>query len=247
MRVLAIGAHPDDIEFGCGGTLLRHRLAGDAITLLVMTSGEQGPDAELRTREQEQAASLLGAELRWGGFLDGSVPADGDAVRVIEHVIAATAPDVVYTHAPQDTHQDHRATSAAALAAARRISRVLCFESPSSIGFNPTLYVDIAGLVEPKLDLLRAHMSQVLHLGSLVDLEATESQARYRGFAARVREAEAFESHRFLWDPVVVERASHASLVLPDVRDGVDAASNNEPASNQSQFGLFADGGEQSS
>ena len=74
MRVLAIGAHPDDIEFGCGGTLLRHRLAGDAITLLVMTTGEQGPDGDLRTREQEQAATLLGADLRWGGFLDGSVP-----------------------------------------------------------------------------------------------------------------------------------------------------------------------------
>ena len=242
MRVLAIGAHPDDIEFGCGGTLLRHRLAGDAVTLLVMTTGEQGPDAEMRTREQEQAAGLLGADLRWGGFLDGSVSADSDAVRVIERVIAATSPDVVYTHAPQDTHQDHRATSAAALAAARRVSRVLCFESPSSSGFNPTLYVDIAGLVEPKLDLLRAHMSQVLRMGSLVDLEATESQARYRGFAARVREAEAFESHRFLWDPVIAERSSRAAIVLTEL----DAASSDGTASDRSPLRRFLDG-EQSS
>ena len=242
MRVLAIGAHPDDIEFGCGGTLLRHRHAGDVITLLVMTTGEQGPDGELRTREQEQAANLLGADLRWGGFLDGSVPASGDAVRVIEHVIAVTSPDVVYTHAPQDTHQDHRATSAAALAAARRVSRVLCFESPSSIGFTPTLYVDIAGLVESKLDLLRAHMSQVLHMGSLVDLEATESQARYRGFAARVREAEAFESHRFLWDPIVAERSNATNVTLAEF----DKASSEGSTVDWPQVRRFVEG-EQSS
>ncbi|MGA9077184.1 MAG: PIG-L family deacetylase [Acidimicrobiales bacterium] len=242
MKVLAIGAHPDDIEFGCGGTLLRHRLAGDAITLLVMTTGEQGPDGDLRTREQEQAATLLGADLRWGGFLDGSVPASGDAVRVIEHVIAVTSPDVVYTHAPQDTHQDHRATSAAALAAARRVSRVLCFESPSSIGFNPTLYVDIAGLIESKLDLLRAHMSQVLHMGSLVDLEATESQARYRGFAARVREAEAFESHRFLWDPIVAERTNATNVTLAEL----DKASSEGSTVDWPQIRRFMEG-EQSS
>jgi hypothetical protein len=119
---------------------------------------------------------------------------------------------------------------------------VLCFESPSSIGFNPTLYVDIAGLVEPKLDLLRAHMSQVLRMGSLVDLEATESQARYRGFAARVREAEAFESHRFLWDPVIAERSSRAAIVLTEL----DAASSDGTASDRSPLRRFLDG-EQSS
>ncbi|MGD0219680.1 MAG: PIG-L deacetylase family protein [Acidimicrobiales bacterium] len=243
MRVLAIGAHPDDVEFGCGGTLLRHRLAGDAVTLLVMTTGERGPDAEMRIREQEQAASVLGAALCWGGFVDGAVPVDGDAVGVIEHVISAVAPVVIYTHAPQDTHQDHRATSAAALAAARRISRVLCFESPSSIGFSPTVYVDIAGLLEAKLDLLRTHMSQVLRLGSLVDLEAAESQARYRGFAARVREAEAFESHRFLWDPVEVRGASRPAAMLNGLAEDVDAIRRDTTVTDRSL--LHPPGGEQ--
>ena len=65
--------------------------------------------------------------------------------------------------------------------------------------FAPSVYLDIAGYVEAKIDLLRAHMSQVLKNG-LVDLEALEAQARYHGFRARVRYAEAFETERFLLD-----------------------------------------------
>jgi hypothetical protein len=102
--------------------------------------------------------------------------------------------------------------------------------------------VDIAGLVESKLDLLRAHMSQVLHMGSLVDLEATESQARYRGFAARVREAEAFESHRFLWDPVLAERASASEVTLAEL----DKASSEGSTVDWPQIRRFMQG-EQSS
>lgn len=200
MNVLAIGAHPDDIELGCGGALLAHRARGDAISLLVMTSGERGPqDARSRIEEQEEAAALLGAELFWGGFADGAVPSGRSGVSVIEATIAATGADVIYTHLADDSHQDHRATAMATVAAARRRSRVLMYEGPTSIGFRPDVFVDIDGLVEPKLDLLRAHLSQVLKNG-LVDLEAVAAQARYYGFLARVRFAEAFTVERFVWD-----------------------------------------------
>jgi LmbE family N-acetylglucosaminyl deacetylase len=87
----------------------------------------------------------------------------------------------------------------ASLAAARRLSRVLGYESPTSQSFSPDLYVDTTGLLERKLELLRAHVSQVLKNG-LVDLPAVEAQARYHGFNARISQAEAFESHRFVWD-----------------------------------------------
>jgi LmbE family N-acetylglucosaminyl deacetylase len=216
VRVLAVGAHPDDIELGCGGALLAHRSRGDDVTLLVMTTGEEGPqDARSRIGEQEDAAGLLGATLLWGGFHDGAVPLDRSAVNVVQDAIEATGADLVYGHAPSDTHQDHRATSAAVLAATRRASRVLLFESPTTVNFTPVIYVDIATLVEAKLDLLRAHMSQVLKNG-LVDLDALEAQARYHGFRARVRNAEAFESERFLWEltqpavPAVARRAGLA-------------------------------------
>jgi LmbE family N-acetylglucosaminyl deacetylase len=198
--VLAIGAHPDDIELGCGATLLAHRRHGDRVAMLVMTTGEQGPQAATsRIREQEEAAALLGADLFWGGFLDGAVPDDAPAVRMIDEVIAATGADVIYTHAPGDTHQDHRATAMASLAAGRRTSRILCYESPTSRGFSPSLHVDIDGLVDGKLDLIRAHLSQVLKNG-LVDLEAMEGLARSRGLEARVHNAEAFEAARFVWE-----------------------------------------------
>ncbi|HEV8295719.1 MAG TPA: PIG-L deacetylase family protein [Acidimicrobiales bacterium] len=198
--MLAVGAHPDDIELGCAGTLLRHRARGDDITLLVMTTGERGPqNVESRILEQEAAAELLGARLLWGGFADGEVPEDRDAITMVQAAFDHCAADIVYTHGLRDTHQDHRATGAAVLSATRRTSRVLQYESPTSIDFRPTVYVDVAAELEAKMDAIRAHISQVLKNG-LVDLEALEAQARYHGFRARVRYAEAFETERFLWD-----------------------------------------------
>jgi LmbE family N-acetylglucosaminyl deacetylase len=198
--VLAIGAHPDDIELGCGASLLAHRARDDRVALLVMTTGEHGPQAATsRVREQQDAAALLGAELFWGDFRDGAVPDDGAAVRLIDDVLASTGADLIYTHAPRDTHQDHRATAMASLAAGRRVRRILCYESPTSLGFSPSLYVDVDGFVDGKLDLIRAHLSQVLKNG-LVDLEAMEGLARSRGLEARLRNAEAFEAARFVWE-----------------------------------------------
>jgi LmbE family N-acetylglucosaminyl deacetylase len=197
--VLAIGAHPDDIELGCGGALLAHRRRGDRVAMLVMTTGEQGSvDAKSRVSEQEDAAELLGAQVFWGGFQDGAVPDGRAAVEVIEGVLRSTGATVLYTHSANDTHQDHRATAVASQAAARRLQHVFHYEAPTTTTFNPSVYVDIDGLVEAKLDLIRAHLSQVLKNG-LVDLAAVEAQARYRGFGARARNTEAFELDRMLW------------------------------------------------
>ena len=217
MNVLAVGAHPDDIELGCGGALLAHRRRGDRLGLLVMTTGEQGPQASRsRVQEQEDAAALVGAELMWGGFEDGAVPEGRAAIDVIEEAARALAAEIVYTHTPQDTHQDHRATAVATLAACRRLSRILMYEAPTSVSFAPSVFVDLNGLVEAKVDLLRAHVSQVLKNG-LVDLEAIEAQARYRGFQARLRQAEAFETDRFVLDLTVPQTGARPDLLLEEV------------------------------
>ncbi|MFD2415193.1 PIG-L deacetylase family protein [Amycolatopsis pigmentata] len=219
MKVLAVGAHPDDIELGCGGALLAHKRRGDEITLLVMTDGSAGPqDSRSRLREQEDAAAMLGARLLWGGYRDNTVPHGPEAIAVVEQAIATSAAEMVYTHAPGDTHQDHRATAAAVLSASRRATRVLLYESPTSNGFTPSFFVDIEGLVEAKQDLVRAHMSQVLKNG-LVDLEALEAQARYHGFRARIRHAEAFECQRFLWEFSAVESLPSAEKEKSRYRD----------------------------
>ncbi|MGH9294502.1 MAG: PIG-L deacetylase family protein, partial [Acidimicrobiales bacterium] len=117
MKVLAIGAHPDDVEIGCGAALLAHKVAGDDITLLVMSDGRSGTPSSGASRgfsdgsriaEQEEAAAILGAELIWGGFRDGSVPDGPEAVGVIDDAVRRSGADLVYTHAERDSHQDHR-------------------------------------------------------------------------------------------------------------------------------------------
>lgn len=200
MKVLAIGAHPDDVEIGCGGALLAHRQAGDDITILVMSDGNDGRGSNVRVSEQEEAARFLKADLLWGGFRDGSVPEGKESVDVVEMALERSGADIVYTHAARDTHQDHRATASASISATRKVSRVLQYESPTTLGFAPSFYVNIGNLVEDKLDLIRCHISQVMKNG-IVDLEAVEASARFRGFAARARQAEGFEVHRFLLDP----------------------------------------------
>ena len=202
MKVLAVGAHPDDIELGCAGALRAHVLAGDDVTMLVMTAGDRGPQGlTSRVREQEAAAQVLGARLMWGGFEDGSIPHGRDSVDVVDAAVRAVGADVVYTHAPHDSHQDHVAVSAASLAAARRTSRVLCYQSPSTTSFNPAVFVDVSSTVEDKMAALQAHWSQVVDC-PMVDLEAVRAGVRYWGSRARTRFAEPFETTRFLWHVV---------------------------------------------
>jgi LmbE family N-acetylglucosaminyl deacetylase len=212
LSVLAVGAHPDDIELGCGGALLVHRAHGDDVAMLVLTRGERGPqDTDPRVREQEEGAALLGARLFWGDFEDGAVPDGRAAIDLIDALVSELRVDVLYTHAPLDTHQDHRATHTASMAAARRVARVLLYESPTTQAFVPHLYVEIGDVLEGKLRAIRAHRSQVLK-NRLVDLEAVDAQARYRAFAGRVGHghAEGFAVHRFVWDLAVAATPASA-------------------------------------
>ena len=202
-RVLAVGAHPDDIELGCGATLLAHSAAGDAVTMLVMTGGENGPgDDEAilgRRLEQEAAARTLGARLMWGGRVDCAVTPDAATVAIVERALEATAADIVYVHAPDDSHQDHRAVAAATLSAARRLSRVMHYQSPSTLTFQPTTFVDVTAYLSGKLAALGAHASQV-EMSSMVEPDAVVASARHWGAHARIGYAEAFAPTRLVLD-----------------------------------------------
>src|SRR3954466_9356964 len=202
-RVLAVGAHPDDVELGCGATLLAHSAAGDAVTMLVMTGGENGPgdDAAVvgRRAEQEEAARTLGARLLWGGLRDCTLTPDATTVAVVERALQMTDADVVYVHAPDDSHQDHRATAAATLSAARRLSRVLHYQSPSTLTFTPSVFVDVTAHLTGKLTALAAHASQV-ELSAMVEPDAVVASARHWGAQARIGYAEAFAPTRIVLD-----------------------------------------------
>ncbi|GGK03168.1 hypothetical protein GCM10010123_36380 [Pilimelia anulata] len=198
--VLAVGAHPDDIELGCGGALAAHAAAGDVVTMLVLSGGQNGPGSvSERVAEQEDAARTLGAVLLWGHLVDCAVTADAGTISGIEQVIDAVAADVIYVHAPDDSHQDHRATAAAVVSAARYGTRVLHYQSPSTTAFEPTVYVDVAAHLDRKLAALACHRSQVAG-SAMVDPEAVAAGARYHGARARIRYAEAFVPARFVWD-----------------------------------------------
>jgi LmbE family N-acetylglucosaminyl deacetylase len=202
-NVLAVGAHPDDIELGCGATLLAHAAAGDRVTMLVVTGGENGPgDADpvdRRRIEQTTAAHTLGAALRWGGLQDCAVPNDRSTVGLIETLLRETDAELVYVHAPEDSHQDHRAVATATLAAARRLPRVLHYQSPSTLTFTPTVFVDVTAHLSGKLAALRCHASQI-DLSAMVEPDAIVASARHWGAHARIGYAEAFAPTRMVLD-----------------------------------------------
>ena len=151
-RVLAIGAHPDDVEIGCGGTLAKHRAAGDDLMILTLSHGAQGGEARLRGEEARHAAAMLGANLELHDLPDACISEGVETIRIIEAAIRAFAPTHVYTHSREDTHQDHRAVHAASVVASRGVANLYGYQSPSStVEFRPQRFVDISAHIDDKL------------------------------------------------------------------------------------------------
>ena len=199
VNILAIGAHPDDIEFGCGGTLTKYSQRGHRLFLMVMTGGGSGAPSETRMAEQTAARQILGAEeIFWGGYQDTHLGVDAEMIKKIESVIASVKPEFIFCHFPDDTHQDHRHLAQAVMSATRYIRNVLFYEGPTTQNFNPEVYVDIADTLEAKLEALQAHRSQVMktNIEDLSIIEVARSCANFRGIQGRVKYAEAFHSLR---------------------------------------------------
>jgi LmbE family N-acetylglucosaminyl deacetylase len=184
-RVLAIGAHPDDVEIGCGGALAKHRAEGDVVRILTLSRGAAGGDTKARTHEARNAAALLGARVEFGNFTDTLISEGTQTIELIEAAIREFRPTHVYTHAAEDTHQDHRAVHAATLVAARGVPNVYCYQAPSStVDFRPNFFIDITPFMENKLRAIRAYDSQVNRSPLLRDdviLAAARYWGRYAG------------------------------------------------------------------
>ena len=203
MNILAIGAHPDDIEFGCGGTLIKLAQLKYKVSLFIATEGEIGAKKNIRNNEQVQACNYIGIKkVYWAGFQDTKVPTDKDLIDKIEEALKEVKPDIVFFNYPDDVHQDHRAVANCALSATRYMKKVLFYEVPTSQNFEPDLFVDISDVMNRKLQLLKIHKSQVkrTRVPRLTILESAKSCAIFRGYHARVKYAEGFKSLRFMLD-----------------------------------------------
>lgn len=160
--VLAIGAHPDDVEIGCGGILLRHRAQGDRVVVLTLSGGEHGGLVSERTQEANRAAEILGARLHLESLQDTRISEGMETIAVIEARIRDVHPTVIYTHSLHDGHQDHRSAHRATVVAARGIPSLYCYQAPSSsIDFRPTRFVEVGAFMDRKVESIAAYRSQV--------------------------------------------------------------------------------------
>ena len=198
-NVLAIGAHPDDIELGCGGTLAKHLDLGDNVFVLVMTNGEKGRHA---LRREECLASLKKLGLKeknifFGNFPDAYLNDDFESVNFIEDLIKKLNISRVYTHYPNDSHQDHRKLSNAVSAAARKVPEILLFQGPSTrVPFGPHYYIELLEEhFQKKIKALSCYSTQIKK--GIVNLDWVISILKVNGLLYNKKYAEAFAVNHF--------------------------------------------------
>ena len=209
--VLAIGAHPDDEVLGPGGTLAKHADAGDEVHALIVTEGTttQYDDDSIIEQKQEAAracADRLGLEeLHFGDLTDMKLDmtAHVEVNAVIEEVIEAIEPNVVYTHSPHEVNNDHVEVYDSTLVAARPgsgVDRIYTYETPSStewVGgdrrqFSSNRYVDISGYVDAKIEAFTEYDTEVREFPHPRSERSIRARATTRGTEAGFEAAEAF-------------------------------------------------------
>ena len=226
MRILAVGAHPDDIEILCGGTLAKYKKNGDDVFMAYLCSGSLGsrdtnPEelAKIRSREARNSAEIIGAGIF--GPVAGDLelyPTREMRIKVVD-IIRQAKPDLVITHSPADYMPDHVITGQLVLDAAftatlplyktgypahEKITPVYYMDTVAGLGFEPDTYVDITEFFETKKKMFLSHESQHKwikghHKEDPVKL--IERISGFRGLQCGVEYAEAFKKVK-LWNRV---------------------------------------------
>jgi LmbE family N-acetylglucosaminyl deacetylase len=196
MNILALGAHPDDIELGCGGTLIKASRQGHDVFMYTLTRGGASGDTDQRTKELMLSAKLIGAKRLWiDNFEDTKLSLSSDLINHIEFFINKADPDIVITHSLGDTHHDHRAIAASTIEAGRYIPNILAYEIPVTRDFKPQVYYDISDVVDDKIQLINTFWSQRSKM--FLQSNAIRGLAEYRALQSRlntrVTAVEAFE------------------------------------------------------
>ena len=206
MKILAVGAHLDDIELAAGGTLAKAVEAGHEVKVLIMSkSGYTNKDGkvqrsnEIAVKEGVNALNALGiTDIDILDFSTKDIPFCSDVVNPIDVCIAEFNPDIIFTHHPFDTHQAHEGVAKATIAAARRKNTIFFYEpiAPSGrsyVAFKPTLYVDIEKTVDKKITALKCHESEYNKFGGEDWVEGVRCRCGFRGYEIGKKYAEAFE------------------------------------------------------
>jgi LmbE family N-acetylglucosaminyl deacetylase len=222
-RVLAIGAHPDDIELSCAGTLAKFGRAGSSIHMGIVCRGDRGsigagPDpalAQRRADEARRAAELLGAGVDFLDIGDAEVADTLETRLRFMRLLRSVRPDLIITHDPSDYHHDHihvsrLATDCAWFATSPGhdtgqppldvMPAVFTMDNVAGINFEPTHLVDITETIDVKRGMLACHVSQLSRTDSgLSHLEElAETLAKLRGLQCGVAYAEGFRP-ALLW------------------------------------------------
>lgn len=196
MNILAVGAHPDDIELGCGGLLLRAARQGHNVFMYTLTRGGASGDPSQRTKELLQSAKFIGAKKLWiDSFEDTKLSLSSELINHIEFFINRAGPDLVITHSLNDTHHDHRAISESTLEAGRFVPNILSYEIPVTRDFKPQVYFDISDTMDDKIELINIFWSQRSKM--FLKSNAIRGLAEYRALQSRLNTGvscvEAFE------------------------------------------------------
>ncbi|MGV0923663.1 bacillithiol biosynthesis deacetylase BshB1 [Empedobacter tilapiae] len=175
LDILAIGAHPDDVELGCGGTLAKEIKNGKIIGILDLTKGELGTRGTDETRrvEANDAKNILGVAVRENlGISDGFFLNDKENQLKIVEIIRKYQPDIILSNAPHDRHPDHGKGSdlvntAVFLSGLPKIENGLSAWRPKKhfhyiqwLPLEPNFVVDITGFIETKVEACLAYKTQ---------------------------------------------------------------------------------------
>lgn len=202
--VLALGAHPDDLELGCGATLAKLAAEGAAITAVIFSAGDRGgdPGGESgfdRAQETRKALEMIGVRsVVQHRFPDTRLhECLNDLIAMIEEEVRNVEPDRVYTMFDGDRHQDHRAVYQASAVACRGVPQVLGYETPSSYpNFIPTVFEPVDDFIEVKVAALKLHESQGGRL--YMHEEKIRSAAHFRGVQVDLGQTEGFIPYKLI-------------------------------------------------
>lgn len=217
MRVLAVGAHPDDIEINCVGTLIKCKKRGDEIFACHMSDGDMGHVTimpkelgEIRRKEAQNSGALAGFNVIWGGLHDLDIY-DGKYARdLLVKIIRDVRPDFIITHGQDDYMPDHTAVAKLVfdasfsascphylpeLGEATPVCPIYLMNNASGINFTPDYYVDVTEEMDLKHKMFACHESQIVWLKDHDNVDYVEQVdifARFYGLQCGAKYAEVF-------------------------------------------------------